>query len=567
MKKLPKGISNYEELICDGYYYVDKTMYIEKLENLFDKRIMFLRPRKFGKTLFTSTLENYYDIAKKDKFEILFKDTYIGKNPTKLKNSYHILRFNFSGIDTTNVDATIKGFKNEIASSIELFVEKYGMNFYTNFEDEAESILSNFFKAFSIQRLGEKIYVIIDEYDHFANELLGFRTDDFKDILSGNGKVKKWYEMLKKGTETVVERIFITGVAPITLDSTTSGFNIANDITKNVKFNDMLGFSKNDVLEIMNQVEIDKTKQAELMPIIKQNYDGYIFSNLLEGDLENYRMYNSNMTLYFLTEYIEQGKIPVNLIDTNIISDYRKIEGLMNLCKGEEKYDILEKIVAGDSIDSKLIDKFNPEINFNEDELISLLYYLGYLTIKGNELGILEFGSPNEVIRKIYTEYFLVYLKQRAGIKEELKIGEITREILLEGKIDKAIDTLGQYLKNLSNRDYVRFDEKYVKVIFYSICSMLGTMIVKSELEIGGGYSDILLIPREKINERYGILIEFKYIKQEDYEKDTSILEKKKEEARLQLEKYKNTEEIKMLPKLRTYTVVAIKDRLEIEEV
>ena len=567
MKKLPKGISNYEELICDGYYYVDKTMYIEKLENLFDKRIMFLRPRKFGKTLFTSTLENYYDIAKKDKFEMLFKNTYIGKNPTKLKNSYHILRFNFSGIDTTNVEATIKGFKEKVATSINFFCLNYGLDFYININEDAENILYNLFKAFNIQKANEKIYVIIDEYDHFANALLGFHTDAFKDILSKNGKIRKWFETLKEGTETVVERIFITGVAPITLDSTTSGFNIANDITKNVKFNDMLGFSKDDVLEIMNQVEIDKIKQAELMPIIKQNYDGYIFSNLLEGDLENYRMYNSNMTLYFLTEYIEQGKIPINLIDTNIISDYRKIEGLMDLCRGEEKYNLLEKIVAGDSIDSKLIDKFNPEINFNEDELISLLYYLGYLTIKGNELGILEFGSPNEVIRKIYTEYFLVYLKQRAGINEELKVGKITREILLEGKINKVTEVLGQYLSNLSNRDYVRFDEKYVKVIFYSICSMLGTMIVKSELELGGGYSDIVLAPREKLDERYGVLIEFKYIKQEDYEKDKSILEKKKEEARIQLEKYKNTEEIKMLPKLRTYTVVAIKDRLEIEEV
>ena len=143
MKKLPKGISNYEELICDGYYYVDKTMYIEKLENLFDKRIMFLRPRKFGKTLFTSTLENYYDIAKKDKFEMLFKDTYIGKNPTQLKNSYHILRFNFSGIDTSTSENTIKGFKSKIIASIQYFVERYKLDFFINRNDEAESILYN----------------------------------------------------------------------------------------------------------------------------------------------------------------------------------------------------------------------------------------------------------------------------------------------------------------------------------------------------------------------------------------------------------------------------------------
>ena len=144
IKKLPYGISNYEELIRDNYYYVDKTKYIEMLENLAEKRIMFLRPRKFGKTLFTSTLENYYDILKKDKFEELYKDTYIGKHPTSLKNSYHILRFNFSGIDTSTVETTINGFKREVASSIKLFVERYGLDFYVNMEDEAENILDNY---------------------------------------------------------------------------------------------------------------------------------------------------------------------------------------------------------------------------------------------------------------------------------------------------------------------------------------------------------------------------------------------------------------------------------------
>ena len=226
MLKLPYGISNYEELIEEGYYYADKTMYIEKLENLPEKRIMFLRPRKFGKTLFTSTLENYYDIKKADKFEKLFGNTYIGKNPTELKNSYYILKFNFSGIDTSNEETTMKGFKREVASSIKNFVDKYELDFYVNMEEEAEGILDNLIKAFDIQRLEKKIYVIIDEYDHFANELLSFSTNQFKTLVSKNGKVRKWYEILKKGTESVVDRIFITGVAPITLDSLTSGFNI-----------------------------------------------------------------------------------------------------------------------------------------------------------------------------------------------------------------------------------------------------------------------------------------------------------------------------------------------------
>ena len=222
MRKLPYGISNYEELIDDGYYYVDKTKYIEKLENLAEKRVMFLRPRKFGKTLFTSMLENYYDINKKSKFEKLYGKTYIGKHQTKLRNSYNILKFNFSGIDTQNATSTIKGFKNKTIESIKLFISRYKIDFYINEAKEAEEILNSLFTAFNIQKENEKIYVIIDEYDHFANELLGFNTEQFKTLVSKNGKVRKWYEVLKQGTETVVDRMFITGVAPITLDSLTS---------------------------------------------------------------------------------------------------------------------------------------------------------------------------------------------------------------------------------------------------------------------------------------------------------------------------------------------------------
>ena len=567
MRKLPTGISNYERLIEENYIYVDKTMYIEKLENLSDSTIMFLRPRKFGKTLFTSTLENYYDVSKINKFEELFGNTYIGKNPTKNKNSYHILRFNFSGIDSNTVEATLNGFREKVEIGITRFIQQYNMEFYINPEMSTEGLLGNLFVAFENQKKQQKIYVIIDEYDHFANELLGFKTSEFKDLVSKNGKIRKWYETLKEGTETVVERVFITGVAPITLDSTTSGFNIAKDITKNIKFNDMLGFNKENVKYLMNELEINSKTQEKLLPIIKTNYDGYVFSNMIKENIENYKMYNSNMTLFFLSSYIEQGDVPEELVDTNIISDYRKIEAFMNLCKNTGKIGILEKIVAGENVEAKLTEKFNSEIAFGEKELISLLYYLGYLTIKNNEYGILQFGIPNEIIRQIYIEYFMKYIKETAGVEEEIQIGDITREIFLEGKIDKVLGTLQEYLTNLSNRDYQRFDEKYIKVIFYSICRMLGTMIVKSELEVGGKYSDILLIPREKWENRYGILIEFKYIKQEEYDKDNSLLEKAQKEAKNQVEKYKTTEEIQAIPKLRSYTVVAIKDKLIVEEI
>ena len=566
MRQLPKGISNYEDIVAENRVYVDKTMYIEKMEDLADKTIMFLRPRKFGKTLFTSTLECYYDKNKADKFEELFGKTYIGKNPTPNKNRYCVLRFNFSGISTNTVEETIKGFREKVDIGINRFVTNYKLDFYNNPEMSTEGILGSTFEAFREQRRNEKIYVIIDEYDHFANELLGFKTDEFKELVAKNGKVRKWYEILKEGTESVVHRIFITGVAPITLDSTTSGFNIARDITKNIRFNDMLGFSKEVVKYLMTEIDIPEEKQEELIPIIKENYDGYIFSNMIKSEYENYKIYNSNMTLYFLDAYQEQGQVPEELVDINILSDYGKIEAFMNLCQNMNKIELLEKIVAEEPVESELTEKFNAEISFGEKELVSLLFYLGYLTIEQNELGMSKFVTPNEVVRTIYSQYFLEYIKRKAGIQGKMKNGEMIKEILYEGKIDKAIETLGIFLTNLSNRDYQRFDEKYIKVIFYAICRMLGAVYVKSELEIGGEYADILIIPREKLNERYGVLLEFKYIKQEDYNKNPELLEQKKQEAKAQLERYTKTEELSAIPNLRSYAIVVIKDKIQVEE-
>ena len=567
MRKLPNGISNYEKIVEENRIYVDKTMYIEKMEDLADSTIMFLRPRKFGKTLFTSTLECYYDKNRVDKFEKLFGKTYIGKNPTPNKNRYCILRFNFSGISTNTVEETMKGFREKVDLGINRFVADYEIEFYNNPEQSTEGILGSIFEAFRTQRRDEKIYVIIDEYDHFANELLGFRTDEFKELVAKNGKIRKWYEILKEGTESVVDRIFITGVAPITLDSTTSGFNIANDITKDIEFNDMLGFNKEDVKYLMKEIDMPEEKQEEVLPIIKENYDGYIFSDEIDNnELNNYKLYNSNMTLYFLNEYCRLKEIPKKLVDINILSDYRKIEAFMDLCQNMNKIELLEKIVAEEPVESELTEKFNAEISFGEKELISLLFYLGYLTIKENEFGILKFIIPNEVIRTIYSNYFLEYIKRKAGINAEIKNGEMIKEILLEGKIDKAIETLGTFLTNLSNRDYQRFDEKYIKVIFYSICRMLGAVYVKSELEIGGEYADILIIPREKLNERYGVLLEFKYIKQEDYNKKPELLQQKLAEAKTQLERYNQTEKIQAIPNLRSYAIVVVKDKIQVEE-
>ena len=558
MKKLPNGISNYEELIEDGYIYVDKTMYIKKLEDLTDKRIMFLRPRKFGKTLFTSVLENYYDILKTDKFEKLFGETYIGKNPTPKKNSYHILRFNFSGINTEDVESTMQGFKSKVISSINVFVERYGLEFYINTKQEAEEILNSLFKAFSLQKADEKIYVIIDEYDHFANELLGFHTEHFKNLVSKNGKVRKWYEILKEGTETVVDRIFITGVAPITLDSLTSGFNISKDITQDARFNEMMGFTKEQLISLMDSQKISKEEQEKLLPIMKENYDGYCFST--DG---RERMYNSNMCLYFLSDYVGLGKIPDKLIDMNIASDYSKLGKMLDLCKGKNKAEILEKTMSDEGIVTEITGKFNPAIEFTEKDMVSMLFYLGYLTIAGKVVISPKLKVPNTVMKEIYSDYFIKFVKKEIHMDIEEDYTEIANDIALAGNIEKIIQLLHIYLNNLSNRDYQGFDEKYVKIIFYCIAMNLKFFRVKSEMEVNRKYPDLLLIPKQDLETYYGVMIEFKYLKKGEKDK----LKEKQKEAKEQIQEYSEFKEMKSIPNLRKYTVVAVNDEIYVEEV
>ena len=558
MKKLPYGISNYEELIKENYYYVDKTMYIEKLENLPEKRILFLRPRKFGKTLFTSTLENYYDLKKENEFEELFGNTYIGKNPTKSKNTYHILKFNFSGIDTSNTETTMKGFKEKVTISINSFVQKYHLDFYVNWDMTAEGLLSSLIEAFKIQKAGEKIYVIVDEYDHFANELLGFHTNQFKELVSKNGKVRKWYEILKEGTESVIDRIFITGVAPITLDSLTSGFNISSDKTQTASFNEMMGFTEKELNTMLEELRIGEQEKKSLIPIMKENYDGYKFS--IEA---TERLYNSNMCLYFLNRYLERREIPNQLIDMNIASDYSKLGKMLDLCQGEEREKIIEKTVAGEGIVSEITEKFNPAMEFTEKDLISMLFYLGYLTIAGEEFEMPELKIPNRVMKEIYSEYFMNILNKNADLQiAESEYTEILKEIALEGKIDKLVSLAQKYLENLSNRDYVKFDEKYIKLIFYCIAMNLKIFRLKSEMEVQRKYPDILLIPKNQTKGYKGIMIEFKYLKKEQAEK----LQEKQEEARKQIEEYAEFEEIKDISDLNFYTIVAVNDKLYVQK-
>ncbi|HOK41368.1 MAG TPA: AAA family ATPase, partial [bacterium] len=326
--KLPYGISNFEQLVENGYVYIDRTNYIELLENLTDRFILFIRPRRFGKSLFVSVLDYYYNIKYKDKFEKLFSKYYIGKNPTPLKNSYLVLRFNFSGINTETKESTYNGFLDKVKVSVKSFLNMYENILKINHEDKnqilenktPESIIDNLFELVKT-KTEKKIYILIDEYDHFANELISFNLTDFYKIVTQNGFVRKFYETIKIGTKSVVDRIFITGVTPITLDSLTSGFNIKKNLSTDIRLNSMLGFKHEEVYNLIKDVisECPELNADEIFNEMIDNYDGYLFHKNAKD-----RIFNSDMVLYYLSEIINCKK-PRKLLDSNIASDYNKI--------------------------------------------------------------------------------------------------------------------------------------------------------------------------------------------------------------------------------------------------
>ena len=321
----------------------------------------------------------------------------------------------------------------------------------------------------------------------------------------------------------------------------------------------MMGFTKEEVVKLMESQQIGEKEQEELLPIMKENYDGYKFS--LNADK---RMYNSNMCLYFLKDYVRLGKIPEELVDVNIASDYSKIGKMLSLCKGEDRISIIEKTIAGEGILTEIVQKFNPAMEFTERELVSMLYYLGYLTIDDEVAGYARLSIPNKVMKEIYSEYFLKILDE----EEKLNIDnnyytEIGIEVALEGRIDKIVKLLQKYLKNLSNRDYQRFDEKYIKLIFYCIVMNLKIYTVKSEVEVEREYPDIVLIPRQKDKGYHSIMVEFKYLKKAE----ESQVEEKQKEARMQIERYSSYEEIKDIEKMNKYTVVVVNDKIYVEKI
>lgn len=534
MKRIPYGISNFQVLREKDYIYVDKTSYIELLDRYAPYQF-FIRPRRFGKSLFISMLENYYDINKRDKFEELFGDLYIGKNPTDERNKFLVWKISFAGIDAGHGEEELrKSFNSKVILSVKKFMSQYSYlledKTISKEVDSAEIAVQ--YISLLASKINKPVFVLIDEYDNFANELItGGKQNTYSSILHGEGFVKVFYKAVKDATMDNFNRLFMTGVSPIMLDDLTSGFNITRNYTLDENLNAMLGFTRDELSWIMDEVNI---KTPELRKKICTDmityYNGYKFNK------NSSSVFNPDMSMYFLDNYLVYNRYPEEMIDNNVKTDYGKVNQLTYNFNDREA---LEEIMTTGETSTMLVDRFNIHTMYSvKENFKSLLFYLGMLTIKEQgPLGTV-LRIPNYVIKTIYWEQYFQNINQQYNIKiQDIRIA--VNEMRMCGNIEPLIELLKVILEDLSNRDLIKMDEKNIKMMILTILAIDSTYFVKSEDENSNGYVDVMLKRKMQFKDitKFQWIIELKYIK----ESEKNTLEKVKEDGMKQLKDYEQS--------------------------
>jgi hypothetical protein len=565
MIRIPYGKSNFKDLIGEGYFYQDRSMYIRRLEEETSGFLFYLRPRRFGKSLFVSMLRYYYGLEHKEKFDNIFGKLAVGKKPTALVNGYLVLTFEFSGIMTDTPKHTFEGFFSNILDSVRNFLTEYKQFFTAEQQkdilskDQPNRIIKQLFAYYKDNKVPHPIYVMIDEYDHFANELISFNFDHFKEIVTKNGYVRKFYEVIKTATwNSVVHRIFITGVSPITIDSMTSGFNIATNLSLDVNFHQMMGFEEKEVKGILQKIGTKKANLPLVLEDLQVWYDGYLFN--VDAPIH---VYNPDMVLYFAKFYQTYKKYPNDLLDTNIASDYSKIRNIFRIQDREyENLEALRNLTETGYISSRLTAQFSFIKTFGVDDLISLLFYMGFLTIKERELNNMVFQFPNFVIKRLYADYFVSLLQNKADLPiDNAPLNNAIMRLATTGELQPFIDQVAQILKILSNRDAYHFNEMSLKAIFVSCLYQQQFYYVHSEYETEKGYADIFLEAIRGYDPNYQVAFELKYIKKKDKNEadkkiDDADIQALLDKAEIQLTNYMITKKFMDRKGLKGFVVI-----------
>ena len=545
-KRIPYGVSDFVDVMERNQYYVDKTMYIPQLEEEADS-LFFIRPRRFGKSIFLSMLHAYYDCHTKDKFQQWFGNLWIGKHPTPLQGKFLVLHLDFSQVGGT-IEKLEDNFNSYCRIKLDSFVDIYRDFYSESFVGKVLASTEATEKLNMIndenRKLGLDVYLIIDEYDNFTNTVLNEQGENvYWAITHADGFYRDVFKMFKG----MFERIFITGVSPVTLDDVTSGFNIGWHISTKPEFNQMLGFSQEEVRNMFAYYKevggIPATSDIEVMiDEMKPWYDNYCFS---EDALHTQsKVFNSDMVIYYLRNYIDRGEAPKQMIDPNTKTDYNKMKKLLQLDKldGDRK-GVIRTIAETGQIVTTLEETFPASRLTNPQTFTSLLFYYGMLTIKGTFGDMMILGIPNNNVRKQYYGYLLEqYQEEKFVDLNQMKI--LFTYMALEGKWREGLQFMADAYSQVSSvRDGIE-SERNLQGFFMAYLNLNNYYYTAPELELNHGYCDFFLLPNlTHYATKHSYILELKVLSKKDYESKPedgklSKAEAQWQEAEAQIKRY-----------------------------
>ena len=519
VKLVPYGVADFVTVIEQNLYYVDKTMFIPELEKQ-PRNLFFIRPRRFGKSIFLSMLYSYYDCTQSHKFQSLFGNLWIDQHPTPLQGKYQVLFLDFSQI-TGNIDKLETKFNSYLSINLDAFVRQYSDYYQAEMEEilaqeDFEEKMELIFKAAKAHQY--HLYLIIDEYDNFTNVILNERGEKvYHAITHADGFYRDVFKKFKGN----FERIFMMGVSPVTLDDVTSGFNIGWNISIKPEFDEMLGFSTTDVVEMFTyykehgSIPVDSDIDA-IVNDMKPWYDNYCFA---EGALKKKtRMFNCDMVLYYLRNYMDNGCSPRQMIDPNTRTDYGKMKKLLQFDKldGERK-GIIRKIAEEEQIVTQLYESFSAYQIPKAEIFPSLLFYYGMLTIKGTRGSKLILGIPNNNVRKQYYGY----LEEEYQAKAYVDVNQLTDyyyDMAYDGKWEEGLRFMADaYAKVSSVRDGIEA-ERNLQGFFMAYLNLNDYYITAPELELNHGYCDFFLLPDlTHYASQHSYILELKVLSKKDF--------------------------------------------------
>ena len=539
-KRIPYGMMNFADVRESHCYFVDKTHFIPHIEAA-NKFFFFIRPRRFGKSLTLMMLQHYYDVLDKDHFEQWFGDLYIGQHPTPERNSYLVISLDFASINAelNSYRASLDGYCRTMFSS---FCRRYADYLPAGTWEELREIQGAVGQlSFLHQRCAEcglSVYLFIDEYDHFTNKILSDSDclNDYKSETHGTGYLRTFFDAIKTGTKGAIKRVFITGVSPVTMDDVTSGFNIGTNYSLSPEFNELTGFTEEEVRAMLAYYAeaCAGTPSAfhhttdQLIEKMKPWYDNYCFAKQSYGRIP---MYNSTMVLYFLDNYIRNGgQLPDKMLEENIRVDYEKLRMLIRKDRAfAHDASIIQTIVEQGYITGDLKTGFPAEKITNPDNFVSLLYYFGMLTIDGTSMGKTKLSVPNQVVREQMYNYLLDAYKENDLRYERYTLGDLESKLAYLGDWQSYFDYIAHCIKTYSSQRDKQKGEYYVHGFTLALTSLNPYYRPVSELDNQEGYADIFLLPLLEIYKdmEHSYIIELKYAKSGDSAERVEALRQK----------------------------------------